>query len=134
MSHAQTIPPRRPRLARSIAFWLLLLGSLASLAAGALLTVPNIGVMTASLLDGTATGVEVYAGQAWATLGAALAGAGILGLLLTLALAAGASLIPRAVAAAEPVVSEPDVAEPDVAETADETADAERGDPVGARG
>lgn len=97
MSVAQTTPVRRPRLVRSIAYWVLVLTSIASLAIGVLLTVPNIGVMTSSLLDGSATGVEVYSGQAWVTLGAALAGAGVLGILFALALAAGASLIPRAV-------------------------------------
>lgn len=102
MTIAQTVPVRRRRLIRSVAFWILLFASLASLAVGILLTVPNIGVMSAALLDGTATGVEVYAGQAWVTLGAALAGAGVLGLLLALALAAAASLVPHP-ASGEPV-------------------------------
>ncbi|WP_309069833.1 dinucleotide-utilizing enzyme [Microbacterium sp.] len=102
MSHVQLTPIRRPRLVRSIPFWLLLLGSIASLAAGILLTVPNIAVMTTTLLDGTATGIEVYSGQAWVTLGAAFAGAGVLGLLIALALAAAASLLPRPAVAAGP--------------------------------
>ncbi|WP_203138312.1 dinucleotide-utilizing enzyme [Microbacterium sp. JZ31] len=101
MSHAQPRPIRRPRLVRSIPFWLLLLGSIASLAAGILLTVPNIALMATTLLDGTATGIEVYAGQAWVTLGAAFAGAGVLGLLIALALAAAASLLPRPAGAVE---------------------------------
>lgn len=117
MSVAQFTPIRRPRLVRSIAYWVLVLGSAASLAIGVLLTVPNIGLMTSSLLDGSATGVEVYAGQAWVTLGAALAGAGVLGVLLALALAAGASLIPR------PVVA--DAAPEVVADPEGETADAD---------
>ncbi|GAA1728695.1 dinucleotide-utilizing enzyme [Microbacterium paludicola] len=116
MSVAQTTPVRRPRLVRSVAYWVLVLASVASLALGVLLTVPNIGVMTSSLLDGSATGVEVYSGQAWVTLGAALAGAGVLGILFALALAAAASLIPRAVVTetAPEVVAEPESEAADV--------------------
>jgi uncharacterized membrane protein len=121
MSVAQTTPVRRPRLVRSIAYWVLVLASIASLALGMLLTVPNIGVMTSSLLDGSATGVEVYSGQAWVTLGAALAGAGVLGILIALALAAAASLIPRAVVTetAPEVAAEPEseAADADLATT-----------------
>jgi hypothetical protein len=103
MTITQTPTARPARLRRSPAFWLLLAGSVAALVAGLALAVPNIGTMTATLLDQTATGVEVYAGQAWVTLGAALAGAGAVGIALALALAAAAALIP----ASAPAVAAP---------------------------
>lgn len=90
-------------LTRSIPFWLLLVLSLASAAVGAWLIADNAGIMTAKLLDGTATGVEVYVGQPMIVVGAVLAGAGVIGVLLTLALAAAKSLIPTPA----PVVAEP---------------------------
>jgi hypothetical protein len=85
-------------LIRSIPYWLLLVLSLASLGLGAWITTDQIGVMTTTLLDGTATGVEVYAGQAWVVFGGALVAGGIIGLFLALALAAAKALIPRAAA------------------------------------
>ena len=128
----------RPRLTRSIPFWILLVGSLASIALGAWLVVDKIATMSATLLDGTATGVEVYGGQSWVTLGAALIGAGLVGLVSTLFLAVLRSFVPvTAVASdetidwdsesetltdAEPVVAE-DVQVADVA-SADESAPA----------
>lgn len=87
----------RPRLIRSIPFWILLVGSLASVAAGALLVVDKIATMNATIADQTATGVEVYGGQAWVTLGAALFGAGLVGLVATLFLAVAASFVPAPV-------------------------------------
>lgn len=90
-------------LARSIPYWLLLVLSLASAAVGGWLIADNAGVMTAKLLDGTATGVEVYVGQPMIVVGAVLVGAGVIGVLLTLALAAAKSLVP----AAAPTVVEP---------------------------
>ncbi len=78
----------RPRLTRSIPFWLLVAGSLASAGAGAVILVDKLGVMTAALTAGTATGVEVYAGQVWGVLGAILVGVGVTGLLLAFALGA----------------------------------------------
>ena len=90
-------------LTRSISYWLLLVLSLASAAVGAWLISDNASVMTAKLLDGTATGVEVYVGQPMIVVGAALLGAGVIGVLLTLALAAVKSLVP----AASPAVAEP---------------------------
>ena len=86
----------RPRLTRSIPFWILLVGSLASIALGAWLVVDKIATMSATLLDGTATGVEVYGGQSWVTLGAALVGAGLVGLVSTLFLAVLRSFVPVA--------------------------------------
>ncbi|WP_460795241.1 hypothetical protein [Microbacterium sp. GXF0217] len=83
-------------LLRSIPYWLLLVLSLAALGLGAWITTDQIGVMTTTLLDGTATGVEVYAGQAWVVFGGALVAGGIIGLFLALAVAAAKTLVPRA--------------------------------------
>ena len=96
--------PTRPRLAGSIPFWALVVASLATAAFGAWLLLDKLGVMTTTLTDGTATGVEVYVGQSIAIVGGILLGAGVLGLLLTLAVAAIATLRPYApVDAIEPL-------------------------------
>ncbi len=55
--------PTRPRLVRSIPFWGLVLVSIATAVAGALLLVDKLGSMTTTLTDGSATGVDVYVGQ-----------------------------------------------------------------------
>jgi hypothetical protein len=78
----------RPRLTRSIPFWLLVAGSLASSAAGAVVLIDKLGTMETALTAGTATGVEVYVGQIWAVLGAILIGVGAIGLLLAFTLGA----------------------------------------------
>ncbi|SCY12359.1 hypothetical protein SAMN05216488_0686 [Microbacterium sp. LKL04] len=78
----------RPRLTRSIPFWVLVAGSLASSAAGAVVLMDKLGTMETALTAGTATGVEVYVGQVWAILGAILIGVGVIGLLLAFALGA----------------------------------------------
>lgn len=83
----------RPRLSRSIPFWGLIAGSAAAVGFGAWLTIDKISVMTTTLTDGSATGVEVYAGQAWALFGAVIAGAGLVGLFSALALGAARSLL-----------------------------------------
>ncbi|MFB8147003.1 dinucleotide-utilizing enzyme [Microbacterium sp. NPDC056003] len=106
--------PTRPRLVRSIPFWALVVASLATAAFGAWLLLDKLGVMTTTLTDGTATGVEVYVGQSVAVVGGILLGAGVLGLLLALAVAAIAMLRPYA-----PV----DVVEP-LESTADDAVDA----------
>ena len=90
-------------LTRSIGFWLLLVLALASAAVGGWLVSGQIGTMTTTLLDGTATGIEVYVGQSLIVVGSALLGAGVLGILLAVALVAVQSMIP----AATPVVVEP---------------------------
>ncbi|MGW8483643.1 hypothetical protein ACWGJP_10920 [Microbacterium sp. NPDC055903] len=82
-------------LLRSIPFWLLLVLSLAAIGIGGWIATDQIGVMTTTLLDGTATGVEVYAGQAWVVLAGALLAGGVIGLFLALALAAARALLPR---------------------------------------
>lgn len=81
-------------LTRSMGFWLLLVVSLATTAVGAWLISGQIGTMTTTLLDGTATGVEVYVGQSLVVVGAGVLAAGIVGILLTLALVAARSLVP----------------------------------------
>ncbi|EYT59030.1 MULTISPECIES: hypothetical protein [Microbacterium] len=81
-------------LIRSMGFWLLLVVSLATTAVGAWLISGQIGTMTTTLLDGTATGVEVYVGQSLVVVGAGVLAAGIVGILLTLALVAARSLVP----------------------------------------
>lgn len=89
-------------LTRSIAFWLLLVLSLASAGVGGWIISGQLSTMTTTLLDGTATGVEVYVGQSLVVFGAALVGAGVFGLLIAVALVAVQSLV----AAAKPVTVE----------------------------
>jgi hypothetical protein len=91
-------------LVRSIPFWVLVVGSLATLAYGVSLVLDKIAVMTVTLTDGTATGVEVYVGQSVALLGSILVGVGVLGLLIALAVAAASTLRPHApVEVVEPI-------------------------------
>lgn len=115
-------------LTRNLAYWLLLILSVASAAIGAWLITGQIGTMTTRLLDGTATNVEVYVGPSIVLVGAALLGAGVIGILLALVLAAAKALLPAPapvaevvdVAAPADVASEP---EADAAESADGAAD-----------
>ncbi|KJL27713.1 hypothetical protein [Microbacterium oxydans] len=90
-------------LTRSIGFWLLLALSLAATGVGAWLISGQLGTMTTTLTDGTATGVEVYVGQSLVVVGAAVLGAGIIGILIAIALTAVQALIPTPT----PVVVEP---------------------------
>lgn len=90
-------------LSRSIGFWLLLVVSLIATAIGGWLIASQIGTMTTTLLDGTATGIEVYVGQSLVVVGAGVLAAGIVGILLTLGLVAARSLVP----VAAPAVVEP---------------------------
>lgn len=90
-------------LTRSIGFWLLLVLSLASAGVGGWLIAGQIGTMTSTLLDGTATGIEVYVGQSLVVVGAALLGAGVIGILIAVALGAVQALVPSPA----PVVVEP---------------------------
>lgn len=91
-------------LTRSIGFWLLLALSLISGVVGGWLVNSQLTTMTTTLLDGTATGIEVYVGQSMVVLGSALIGAGILGVLIALALVAVRSVLPAsAPAALEPI-------------------------------
>jgi hypothetical protein len=106
----------RPRLIRSIPFWGLVVVSLATVAGGWFITTDKIASMTTTLTDGTATGVDVYVGQSIAQLGGILIGAGIVGILLALGIAALSTLRPHApVEVVEPVDGD---AEADIAEAA----------------
>ncbi|MFF3027807.1 MULTISPECIES: hypothetical protein [Microbacterium] len=128
-------------LTHSIGFWLLLLVSLVAAAVGGWIISGQLSTMTSTLLDGTATGVEVYVGQSLIVFGAALVGAGVLGILIALALVAVQAILPASqpvaveaidwsaqsapaedVASAEPEAVEPEsVVDPEaVAETASE--------------
>ncbi|SDH30217.1 tetraspanin family protein [Microbacterium pygmaeum] len=84
----------RPSLVRSIPFWILIAGSLAAIGFGLWLTTDKLGVMSATLTDGTATGLEVYVGQVWAIVGGILMATGLIGLALALVLGAVRSLLP----------------------------------------
>lgn len=86
----------RPSLVRSIPFWILLVGSLATGAFGAWLAVDKLAVMSTALTDGTATPVDVYVGQVWAIVGGILIATGIIGLALALVVAAIRSFMPVA--------------------------------------
>lgn len=77
-----------PRLVRSVPFWLLIVGSVATIGGGVYVLVDKLTHMEATILDGTATGVDVYVGQVWGVFGGILVGAGALGLALALAVAA----------------------------------------------
>lgn len=87
----------RTRVTQSIPFWLLIVASIAAGGVGAWLLNTHLGTMAATLTDGTATGVEVYVGQIWAVLGAILAGAGAIGILLALAVATAVTTRPTTV-------------------------------------
>ncbi|UNK72294.1 hypothetical protein [Microbacterium sp. H1-D42] len=87
-------------LTRSTPFWLLLLMSLGLTGIGGWLVTNQVTSMTSRLLDGTATNVDVYVGQAMVVFGAALLGAGLLGILLSLVLGAVKALLPAKAGAA----------------------------------
>jgi len=95
----------RARLVRSIPFWVLIAGSVATAVAGAVMLFDRLTVMATTLTAGTATGVEVYVGQVEAVVGGILVGAGLLGLALALTVASIGALAPAADVTA--VTSEP---------------------------
>ena len=96
--------PTRPRLVRSIPFWGLVVVSVATIAGGWYITTDKLGSMTTTLTDGTATGVDVYVGQSIAQLGSIFIGAGVIGVLLALGVAAVSTLRPYpAVEVVEPI-------------------------------
>ncbi|MCR2809848.1 MULTISPECIES: dinucleotide-utilizing enzyme [unclassified Microbacterium] len=84
----------RPSLVRSIPFWILLVGSLATGVLGAWLTVDKLAVMSTALTAGTATPVDVYVGQVWAIVGGILIATGLVGLALALVVAVVRSFVP----------------------------------------
>ncbi|KJL42408.1 MULTISPECIES: hypothetical protein [Microbacterium] len=130
--------PTRPRLVRSIPFWGLVVVSVATIAGGWYITTDKLGSMTTTLTDGSATGVDVYVGQSIAQLGSILIGAGIIGVLLALGVAAVSTLRPHApVEVVESIDwnSEAETAaeEPQAAEAQTDAAPAETAEPVDAK-
>ncbi len=102
------------RLSRSIPFWVLVGGSAVATVGGAFVLFSKLGAMDAALTANTATTSDVYVGQIWAIAGAILAGIGLIGLALSLVVAALSSLArPAAVAVVEPPAWEEDVVEID---------------------
>lgn len=87
----------RPSLVRSIPFWILIAGSLATSIFGLWLAVDKLGIMTTKLADGTATGLEVYVGQVWAIIGGVLIATGLIGLALALVLGVVRSFVSQPV-------------------------------------
>lgn len=74
-----------PNTRRRLAFWSLIILSLASVVAGAVIAIGKTATLERTITDGTATGVDVYGGQAWVTLGAGLVTAGVIGIFIALA-------------------------------------------------
>ena len=74
-----------PSAARRIPFWILTLGSLGVTGYGIWSVTNRLTTMESVLADGTATTADVYAGQAWVSVDAALIAGGLVGLALTLA-------------------------------------------------
>ncbi|MDQ1084391.1 MULTISPECIES: dinucleotide-utilizing enzyme [Microbacterium] len=86
----------RPRLVTSIPFWVLVAGSLAAIIGGLAIVLNGINAMEEVLNDPNATVVQVYVGQSWVVVGAAVLGAGAVGIVAVLALAAATALTRRA--------------------------------------
>lgn len=104
---------------RRAPFWILLGGSVALTAYGVWATTSRIAAMEVALAANTATGAQVYGGQAWVVLEAGLVVGGVIGLAAALAVWALDSRSPRRIDASPLAPS----AEPHEAEvgTADET-------------
>ncbi|WP_102192914.1 hypothetical protein [Microbacterium aurantiacum] len=119
-------------LTRNVPYWALLVLSVASAAVGVWLIAGQIGTMTARLLDGTATNVEVYVGPSIVLVGAVLLGAGVVGILLALVLAAAKALLraPAPVAESEDRTGPEIDAVENAAEDATETVDADGAAPA----
>jgi hypothetical protein len=84
----------RPTLTRSIPFWALVVLSIAAVAFGAWFSLSQISTMTAGITDQTATAAGVYGAQSLVILGAAVLGAGLIGILLALTIAALRAFVP----------------------------------------
>ncbi len=118
----------RPRLTRSIPFWGLVVVSVATIVGGWYITTDKISSMTTTLTDGSATGVDVYVGQTIAQLGSILIGAGVIGVLLALGIAALSTLRPQPpVEIVEPIDG---TSEAETAEEAPEAAPSAQAEPV----
>ena len=85
----------RPRLVTSIPFWVLVVASLAAIVGGLAIVLNGIDAMEQVLNDPNATVVQVYVGQSWVVVGAAVLGAGAVGIALALSLAAATALVRR---------------------------------------
>lgn len=108
--------PTRPSLLRSVPFWVIVIVSIATALFGGWLAVDRLSVMTRTLTDNSATGVDVYVGQSLVALGAALIAAGLIGFVFALGLAVLRSFVPGQVPAAVEIV---EIEEPVVPESVD---------------
>ncbi|MBO1902820.1 hypothetical protein J4H92_12775 [Leucobacter weissii] len=83
-------PPARPRLRilPAVSYGALVLLSLGSAAIGGSLVATNLDTLVTKLADNTATAIEVYGNPSAIVLGSVLLGAGIVGILLALAVGA----------------------------------------------
>ena len=97
-------------LTRSAGFWLLIVVSLAAVGVGGWMIAGQVGTMTTTLMDGTATGVEVY-------VGAVVLGAGLVGLLLSLGLVAARTLVTSPITGAPIVEHEEPIVQDEAVET-----------------
>jgi hypothetical protein len=92
----------RPRLVRSIPFWVLFVGSLALTGFGAWTVIDRITRFEESVRSGAADqaqqldiSISTYVVGPTATIGGIILGAGVIGLLLTAAVAAISTILPR---------------------------------------
>lgn len=86
---------KRNALLSAVSFWILIALSLAAAGVGAWIIRSHSDTMTRTLLDGTATGVDVYVGQSMIGVGGTLLAAGIIGIVIALALGVVARLVRR---------------------------------------
>ncbi len=93
----------RPRLLTSIPFWVLVAASLAAIIGGLAIVLNGINAMEQVLNDPNATVVQVYVGQSWVVVGAAVLGAGAVGIVAVLSLAAATALAHRPDVAVESI-------------------------------
>ncbi|GLI27421.1 hypothetical protein ARHIZOSPH14_16630 [Agromyces rhizosphaerae] len=107
--------PARPVSPAKLALPLVgLAGSIAALAYGALMTARTMGTLTTALDSGAATAADVYGGQSWVVVWAAVLGAGIIGTVVAisaLAVLVGLGGLRRSVAEPAPVEDEADPAD-----------------------
>ncbi|WP_433677400.1 hypothetical protein [Microbacterium gorillae] len=100
---------KNPSALKRAPFWILLVASAGVAAYGVQAAVSRITTMEAGLTDGSATTAQVYGGQSWVVLESILAGAGIVGVLVALAVWA---LGPRVVATAAPAAPATEYVQP----------------------
>lgn len=86
---------KRNALLSAVSFWILIALSLTASGIGAWIIRSHSDTMTRTLLDGTATGVEVYVGQSMIGVGGTILAAGIVGIAIALALGVVARLLRR---------------------------------------